>query len=226
MTVYSAMIGHNAEAFADLMGLHVPPGSLVADVTYGRGIFWKKIPSDAYRVLASDLMTGTDCRALPYPDHHLDALVLDPPYAEGMLRAGSQRITYSDFADRYALQHDGGDKKWHAAVMQLYRDAIQEACRVVRPGGVIVVKCQDEVSNHVQNLTHVDLIVEGREMGLYCKDLFIVVRPDRPTNGRTQQQEHARKRHSYFLVFLRDERMVRRARKEAGLDGRPGASQP
>ena len=218
MTIYSAQVAHNDTVFADLMRLHVPSGAVVADVTYGRGIFWKRIAPGTYTVLASDLLTDVDCRALPYPDHHVDALILDPPYAEGMLRASGQRIRYSDFADRYALQHEGGDKKWHAAVMQLYRDAIREACRVVKPGGAIIVKCQDEVSNHVQNLTHVDLIVEGRDLGLYCKDLFIVMRPDLPTNGRTQTQEHARKRHSYFLVFKRDERMVRRARKESGLE--------
>lgn len=39
--VFSAHIGDNDKCFAQLMALHVPDGATVADVTYGRGNFWK-----------------------------------------------------------------------------------------------------------------------------------------------------------------------------------------
>ena len=98
--VVSARVGDNAELFAQILALHVPTGSLVADVTFGLGAFWKKVPAGAYRVLASDLalkpevrapegfalQSGVDCRALPHKDASLDALVLDPPYMEGLYR--------------------------------------------------------------------------------------------------------------------------------------------
>jgi hypothetical protein len=38
-------------------------------------------------------------------------------------------------------------------------------------------------------------------MGFYAKDLFVLVRPNRPVVARLIKQVHARKNHSYFLVF-------------------------
>ena len=64
--VLSAHVGQNARVFADILRLHVPRGSKVADVTYGKGVFWKEVDSTLYTLLASDLKTGVDCRKLPY----------------------------------------------------------------------------------------------------------------------------------------------------------------
>src|SRR5689334_22099396 len=82
--ILSAHVASNAEVFAQLMALHVPEGSRVADVTWVKGAFWRLIPDDRYAVLATDLQMGVDCRVLPYPDGSLDAVVLDPPYMEGL----------------------------------------------------------------------------------------------------------------------------------------------
>jgi hypothetical protein len=38
---------------------------------------------------------------------------------------------------------------------------------------------------------------------LYTKDLFVVVRRNRPGVSRLKKQAHARKNHSYFLVFVK-----------------------
>ena len=56
------------------------------DVTYGKGVFWKQVAADDYRVLGTDIQSGVDCTELPYDDQSLDALVLDPPYMEGLFR--------------------------------------------------------------------------------------------------------------------------------------------
>lgn len=201
--VYSAYIAHNAPVFKCILDLYVPLGSTVADVTYGRGTFWKNVPPGDYHVLASDIQTGTDCRQLPYADQSIDAVVLDPPYMEGLFRLAHQTvISHGDFRERYsqALPTNGGPK-YHQAVLDLYLSAMREAVRVLRRRGLLIVKCQDEVSNHRQWLTHVELITAAAPMGLGIEDLFVVVRPDRPSVGRIKKQAHARKRHSYFLVF-------------------------
>jgi len=44
--VFSAYIGTNAEVFPLVLSLHVPQGSVVADVTYSKGIFWQNVPKD------------------------------------------------------------------------------------------------------------------------------------------------------------------------------------
>ncbi len=39
--VMSAKVGENWEMFPDILALHVPVGAEIADVTYGKGVFWK-----------------------------------------------------------------------------------------------------------------------------------------------------------------------------------------
>ncbi len=207
----SAHVGANAEVFPSILALHVPPGGRVADVTWGKGAFWRKVPAGRYEVLATDLQTGVDCRDLPYPDGELDAVVLDPPYMEGLFRRDTGHLagsgTHAAFRGRYsngaATEHVDGAPRYHDAVLDLYLRAGAEAKRVLRNHGVLIVKCQDEVSANRQRLTHVELINAYAETGFYCKDLFVVVRPNRPVIARLLRQEHARKNHSYFLIFIK-----------------------
>jgi hypothetical protein len=207
----SAHIGSNAAVFAEILALHVPPGSRVADVTWGKGAFWRQVPAGDYEILATDLQTGVDCRDLPYPDGSLDAVVLDPPYMEGLFRrdtgqlagSGSHAAFRGRYSDSSATPAEAGAPRWHDAVLELYLKAGIEARRVLRNHGVFIVKCQDEVSANRQRLTHVELINAFTGDGFYCKDLFVVVRPNRPGVSRLVRQEHARKNHSYFLVFVK-----------------------
>jgi len=85
----------------------------------------------------------------------------------------------------------------------LYFKAGREAHRVLRERGVFIVKCQDEVSANRQWLTHIELINEYESIGFYTKDLFVVVRTNRPVVSRLLKQVHARKNHSYFLVLVK-----------------------
>lgn len=207
----SAHVASNAAVFAQVLALHVPSGSRVADVTWGKGAFWKQVPDGAYEVLPTDLQTGVDCRDLPYSDGELDAVVLDPPYMEGLFRrdtrhlagSGSHAAFRGRYSDGLATQAPAGAARWHDAVLELYLKAGIEARRVLRNHGVFIVKCQDEVSANRQRLTHVELINAFTGDGFYCKDLFVVIRPNRPGVSRLVRQEHARKNHSYFLVFIK-----------------------
>jgi hypothetical protein len=206
--VVSAHVGMNEELFPQILRLHVPQGSTVADVTYGPGIFWKNISRGAYRLLATDIKTGVDCRDLPYADGEIDCVVLDPPYMEGFFRRNKEHLagagTYAAFRKTYSNGEETAEgPKYHDAVLDLYFKAGKEAYRVLRPYGVFIVKCQDEVSANTQHLTHVELINEYAAMGFYAKDLFVLVRANRPGVSRIKKQEHARKNHSYFLVFVK-----------------------
>ncbi|MDD4889453.1 MAG: DNA methyltransferase [Phycisphaerae bacterium] len=206
--VLSAHVAGNAEVFEQLMDLHVPEGSTVADVTWGKGVFWKSIDPGRYKLHASDMKTGVDCRKLPYGDASHDCVVLDPPYMEGLFRKSKGNLagagTHAAFREHYSNGEETSDgPKYHAAVLDLYFRAAREARRVLREGGVFIVKCQDEVSANRQHLTHVEIINECAKMGFYAKDLFVVVRQNKPCVSRMLRQEHARKNHSYFIVFVK-----------------------
>ena len=208
--ILSASVGGNAPSFRDILKLHVLEGSVVADVTWGRGVFWKDVPEHLYKVLATDLQTGVDCRNLPYEDGLIDALVLDPPYMEGLFRrktgqlagSGSHAAFREHYSDGKAGEPETRAPKYHAAVLDLYLKAGEEARRVLRDHGVFIVKCQDEVSANRQHLTHVELI-NAWARDFYCKDMFVVVRPNKPGITRLITQVHARKNHSYFLVLIK-----------------------
>ena len=212
--IVSAYIEGNAEIFPKILALHVPEGSLVADVTYGKGVFWQNVPPDLYTIKATDIADGIDCRELPYDDESIDCVILDPPYMEGFYRkVNSQKAgsgSHSSFRDAYSngneVNRDSRNKgtaKWHGAVTDMYFKAGLEAFRVLKKKGVLIVKCQDEVSGGKQWLTHVEIINEYERYGFYTKDLFVVVRSNRPSVSRLKNQVHARKNHSYFLVFIK-----------------------
>ena len=204
--VFSAYAGDNSLVFPHVLRLHVPGGAKVADVTFGKGVFWKNIPPDEYRLLATDIKTGVDCRHLPYRDREIDCIVLDPPYMEGLYRSDESFAgngTHSAFREHYS----NGDRpselghKWHDAVLELYVKAAIEAKRVLKPNGVLIVKCQDEVSAGIQRMTHVEIILNLMRLGFYAKDIFIMMRRNKPGVTRVIKQLHARKNHSYFLVL-------------------------
>lgn len=206
--VVSAQVGTNEDLFPIILNLHVPPGSKIADVTYGTGIFWKKVPKGTYELLPTDLQTGVDCRKLSYPSDSIDCVVLDPPYMEGLFRRHGSHLAgagnYAAFRRTYSNgECTVGGPKYHAAVLDLYFKAGKEAYRVLRDRGVLIVKCQDEVSANLQRLTHVEIINQYQSYGFYTKDLFVLVRLNRPAMSRMLRQEHARKNHSYFLVFIK-----------------------
>jgi hypothetical protein len=200
--VFSSYSSTNQEIFPQIIRLYVPRGSMVADVTYGKGVFWRNIPKGEYDVLPSDIKDGVDCRSLPHDDSSLDCVVLDPPYMH--TPGGTAHVNHQNYENYYknnACSSNGS--KYHEAVLDLYFAAAKEARRVLKPKGVLILKCQDEVCANKQRLTHVEIINELVHHGFLVEDLFVVTRLNRPGVSRMLKQVHARKNHSYFLIFRR-----------------------
>ncbi|MDQ3506752.1 MAG: site-specific DNA-methyltransferase [Actinomycetota bacterium] len=181
--VFSAHVSDNAEVFASAASLHLPEGGLVADITYGKGVFWKHVPRGLYKPLFSDLdakvdfdhkhevkvETNIDSRNLPYEDGSLDGVVFDPPYMEGLFRSSESHLSGHGTHSAFRLAYSNGkasprlekgikQPKWHDAVTDLYLKTGREVYRVLKFGGMFIVKCQDEVSANKQRLTHVEII--------------------------------------------------------------------
>jgi hypothetical protein len=198
-----------------VLSLYVNKGSRVADVTFGKGVFWAHVPRQDYQILATDLRHGTygtDCRSLPYKDSSIDCVVFDPPY---MHTARTAHVGHQRFEENYRnnASQNGSSKKYHDAVVELYCQAADEAHRVLKNEGIYIVKCADEVCSNEQRLTHVELINELLTKGFVTEDLFVLMRNNKPGVSRAIRQVHARKNHSYFVVFRKSDGV----RKWAGL---------
>jgi hypothetical protein len=211
--VISAHTGLNAEIFPDVLRLHVKDGARIADVTYGKGAFWKFVPIGLYDTYFSDLNTGKnglnasvrkmDCRKLTYEDASFDAIVLDPPYIHAS--GGGSHGTAEDFQQFYRNNDREAPEGLvgHEVVLNLYAAAGVEAARVLKKKGKFIIKCQDEVCAGKQRLTHVEIINEYAKLGFICDDLFVVVRLGVVSVSRMVKQKHARKVHGYFLCFIK-----------------------
>lgn len=188
MPILTARTGGNADLLPDVFELYVSQGSIVADVTYGRGVFWKNIVKSNYTVLESDLMTGVDFAELPYDDDSIDCLILDPPYMHGGSTVKeSINVCYRNNNDS------------HESIARLYGAGIIEAARVLKKKGIILVKTQDETESGRQRLTHVEVIQMLEIFGFRIIDLFVLVQESIPAM-RVNYQKTARKNHSYLIV--------------------------
>jgi len=194
--VISAHIGTNAGLMASVAKLWIAPSDRVADVTYGRGVFWRELPD--IQVESSDLLDGVDCRKLPYADASFDVLVFDPPYqpAHGQPdRTFGVGTSYE--INRTSLQTIND-------VLKLYADGLREAGRVVRPGGRVFVKCQDLTYNHRLHLVHLDVLRCMVAAGFDLADMFVLVNQSRMPQP-TKRQQRAHRAHSYLLIGVKSD---------------------
>lgn len=200
MDVSSVCFGSNAELIAQVCRLYLPNGGRVADVTYGKGVFWRKAPqtidlvgsdlephnTDAHQVLTADF------RDLPHDDHSFDVAVIDPPY----VHSPGKHVTdtrYNNASTTGGMSHD--------SIIQLYADGMAECRRIVNHDGQVWVKCKDQIESGKQRWSHVDLLNVGQELGMYARDLFVLLPLSLSPTGRWDVQLHARKHHSFLWVF-------------------------
>jgi len=222
--ILTAKVGDNSDQFPDVLALYVPPPALILDMTYGRGVFWRKVEQEfavhyiggdldrprtmheeLYLVVANDIdselsNTHYDFRSLPeeWADR-FDAVVLDPPY---LYQGGIE--TLKDSIDRGYKNKERSRSGIHgvALVHQLYAAGMSEAYRVLRRKGILIVKCMDQVMSGKQVWMGWEMQRLAETLGFVSEDLFVLVNKSTPTM-RHKVQDHARRNHSYFLVFKR-----------------------
>lgn len=199
MTVSSAIpsvvTGNNSDLMRACADLYLSPSDQIADVTYGKGVLWRKCPE--LNVTGSDLTTVPerpyDFRNLPYEDNSFDVVVLDPPYIHS---GKGKHITEKNYRGSTIKGLSISD------IWKLYEQGMAEACRIVRPGGRILVKTQDTVESGRQRWTHIHLHNVAVGMDLYMRDLMQLFRnPPCETRWAGLKQRHSRKCNSYLLVL-------------------------
>jgi len=182
----------------------MPNGGLIADVTWGRGVFWKKIQNGqpnifngaTYTIIGSDIEQRADVRAdfrcLPYRDEMFDAVVLDPPWANLSTGARTHRMT-----DLYQLKPTCLEE-----LNNLYFEGIREAKRILRLSGILIVKVQDNVSSGKKLWITDSVYHVGVSLGFHPMDRMIQVAATEPLMPwQVKQQRHFRARESFYWVM-------------------------
>ena len=172
-----------------------------ADLTFGNGQFWKNIEKPVFRFdiddTLNDLTSACSSTQTPLNDKSVSSVMFDPPFLTYVRqgREGNGRMIMSNRFSGY----------WrYDELAEHYQQTAKEAARVIKKGGIFVVKCQDIIHNHKMHCTHVNMIQWCSEW-FRLKDLFVLPAKHRlPSPNRAGTQKHARIFHSYFLVFERN----------------------
>lgn len=199
MTLIKSVSYDQAELLNWIIQLYIPEGQFHVDATYSTGGFYRsqRVPEPRLRF---DLhpqredVQQADCRSLPLPDGSISSLVLDPPFlatkGPSLEKGSGNRINR-----RFGVYPTEPDLR------ALYKAAIQEAARVLRPGGVLIFKCQDKVSSGQQHMLHCAVYDWAVDAGFEPLDLFILLAKTRLIANWQRNQRHARKYHCYFWAF-------------------------
>lgn len=199
MSVISTIGYDQHRMIADIISLYVPAGEFDLDPTYSKGQFYNspllKQPlrkRDLYPQ-TPDTVQGNAANLEEIEDNSLHSIMFDPPFLAGYTTAKPTGLIGERF---HGFPYIKDLWKW-------YDECLVEFYRTLSPNGVLVFKCQDTVSSAKQHLSHVHIINEAAKNGFYCKDLFILLANNRMIGHNHKIQQHARKFHSYFIVFVK-----------------------
>jgi len=191
---FTSEVGDNSDLIAHVAEMYLKPKWKIADVTYGKGVFWRNIDKSKYNLSASDILTVPpflDFRKLPYKDGEFDCVVLDPPYVHNP----GKLIVNANYKNAETTKG-----MYHNDIIQLYVEGMKEAFRILRIGGLLWVKCKDEVESSFQRWSHIEIYAHAIGLGFFAEDLFILTQKVKPI-VQHKKQCHARKNHSYLWVF-------------------------
>lgn len=118
----------------------------IADITFHEGKMWEMINTDKYEFFKSDKsrkyrVAQMNCRNLRYENDSKDVVVFDPPYVP-FVRKNSPGVS-GDY------NSDETTPNWTPKQIRgLFEAGMKSAYRVLSPGGLLLVKCQDQTVHH------------------------------------------------------------------------------
>lgn len=194
------------EIIKNIIDLHCNGQNIDCDPTYSKGVFYKNIPRPKYTFDLSpqdDTTVQADCTNLPLEDESVGVLMFDPPFVVSKGPSLSLNKPGSNMISSRFSSFESPQKLW-----DFYLQSLKEFYRVLTDNGTLIFKCQDTVSGGKNFLSHVYIINKALGVGFYPKDLFILNAKSRLISGQIKKQQHARKFHSYFLVFKKEKSKV------------------
>lgn len=179
------------EIINNILKLYNKGNPIDFDPCYNLGGFYRngvvqdpEIKSDINPLLPG--VEKLDVRNLPYKDR-FNCIMFDPPFLAGGGLKGKIARRYGGFNSVEELK-------------QFYIDALESLRRALTKKGILIVKCQDFVNGR-RNYIIVNYVLNlARAKNFETLDLFVLLSKARPIS-KTNNQQHARKYHSYFLVL-------------------------
>jgi len=187
----SVQAGTNADLIATIAPLYLT-GS-VLDVTYGRGMWWRRFTPEPFVFHDIATVDGVDFRDLPHANNTWDTVCFDPPYLpQG--GASSDASKSNDFRARFGLQ------PWSKAELDgMICDGLAECARVARRW--VLVKCCDYVNGGAFHLGHLVVLRRAEQLGVRVHDLIIHHAGSGPGGHQITEIKRARRHHSYLVVL-------------------------
>ena len=185
------------EIIRDILHLHCNDQPIECDPTYSIGNFYKHgLPKPKYRFdiePQSEDVERASADKLPLENESVGVLMFDPPFICGIPADAPIGL----MKDRF------GYFKNVPELWGFYERAIVEFSRVIKKDGVLIFKCQDTVDSGKNCMSHHEIMTMAINNGFYPKDLFVLLAKMRILDVDPENQQHARKFHSYFWVFER-----------------------
>lgn len=192
-----------------ILDLYVPSKHINLDATYSIGNFYKNtgIQEPEYKFDINPIIDGVefgDVRNLPIEDNSIDCQMFDPPFLATTGESLKSNVSNNIINKRFGVYDN--EKLLH----QMYIDAMKESYRILNDNGILIFKCQDKISSGKQYLSHVFIINEAIKIGFYPEDIFILLAKNRiVADWQLKNQKHARKFHSYFIVFKKNNKKIK-----------------
>lgn len=206
---------NNAELIADCAALgYLDESWRTLDPTWGKGRFWtvwrpKDLVAHDLNPAKSPTGEAVDFTDMPYGDSEFDAVVLDGPYKlTGTVSSAGPATSNDDYGI------EGAYVPWRER-HDLIRAGITECTRVLKPGGFLLVKCQDQVNSGQIRWQTLEFTGHAVGLGHRLVDQLLLTGHREQPGGRSQQ--HARRNYSTMLVFKLEN-------KRGGLFTGPGGS--
>ena len=180
----------NYEALQEILSVYSKPGALILDMTFGTGAFWR----GGQPSVSLDIVTRADVRAsfygLPFLGGVFDVVVFDPPY-----RMNGTRADYAT-TKRYKNKESN-----YRVVPKHYAAGVKEAHRVLRGGGLLVVKMQDQVVSGKRYFQTNMMLKWAKDYSRMVDEVHVVTSSRPQPAGRAKR--HLSAEHSTFQVWLK-----------------------
>ena len=200
---YSSIFDNEQACLSAILSLHNNGNDIELDPMYYRGGFYKdgvNRPALIYDITprVEYCPAGNAERLTEVPDTSIKCMILDPLFLFGI----------HGKTEKYYVSSTMGILPDFTELERHYRAILREAYRVLIKNGVLIFKCQDYTDSKT-TMTHCLVYNWATECGFYAKDIAIYVKSNKIYNHNLTQR-HFRKVHTYFWVFIKKQREVKK----------------